>query len=271
MSIELDIDDAGRVTTAVVEEQCEQSPHTRRGLRRMKVQFRTGSEEEREQVGAALSGGKVTGRSEYGARLKVTNHSYSYTQGSDVTTFTVTVEEVEDLRCDAIVLGGTLELVPDGYAEDFRHGAVVVTFTATTSGEQTDQFEALLLDHEAPHYFPVVRRGVSDTPMRMRFGRCLYRDNDDGRRNHKVVLVQDLYDDRDDQPFKGFSHPETDRLEDAVVVLQQTVDGLLDLLVRKGVATQDDASGIRDGARQVTRRAHRQFDRTEDDDDFSVD
>lgn len=271
MGIELDIDATGTVNAAIIDEQRETSPHTGRPLRRMEVQFRTGSEQERAHVSSALSGGKVTGTSDDGASFKVASHSHSYQQGSDVTTFTVTVEELENLSCDAVVLDEALELVPERYAEQHRDGAIVVELTTTTFGADTDAFESLLLDDEPPHYFQVVRRGLSETPLRMRFGRCLYRDNDDGSRQHKVVLAQDAYDDRDEPPFRGFNHPEMARIEDAVVTLQQTVDHLLGLLVGNGVVSAADATAIRKGSQEVTPRARRQFDRTQHDDDFTVD
>lgn len=89
--------------------------------------------------------------------------------------------------------------------------------------------------------------------MRMRFGRCLYRDDDGGVRTHRVVLVQDVYDDRDEQPFKGVNEPEMRRAEDAVVVLQQTVDRLLELLVANGAVSEADAAAVRDESQDVSR------------------
>ena len=270
MSIELDIDGTGTVSAAVLDRQEEDSPHTGRAIRRLEVQFRTGSEQAREHVSAALSAGKVTGTSDDGATFTVANHSHSYQHGSDVTTFTVTVEEVEPLSCDRVVLDGAVELVPEQYQEEFRDGAVGVYLTATTLGPETEAFEALLLDHDPPHYFLVVRHGISETPMTMRFGRCLYRDRDDGTREHKVVLVQDVYDDRDELPFKGFHQPEMRRAEEAIVALQGTVGRLLDVLVASDVLRKEQAAAVRDDASLDVRRARRQFDRSEDDDDFTV-
>src|SRR5690606_17254569 len=132
----------------------------------------------RERVVKALTDGKVTGRSDDDARFKVGRHSHSFIQGSEVTTFTVQVMEVEDLSCGAVLLDGSVELVPDLYGEEYRDGAVVAAFVTTTPAETTDAFEDFRL-HQDRDYFHVVRRGVSGDELRMRFGRCLYRDNDD--------------------------------------------------------------------------------------------
>lgn len=148
MNIELDIESTGAVNAAVLKEEQEQSPHTGRPLRRLEAQFKTGSDQAREQISDALSGGKVTASGDDGARFKVASHSHSYTQGSNVTTFTVEVEEVEDLRCDKVVLDGTVELTPVQYSEELTDGAVIVTLVASTSGDSTDAFEALLVGQE---------------------------------------------------------------------------------------------------------------------------
>lgn len=270
MSIELDIDGDATVTASFVDEEYGESPHTGRSLRRVEAQFRTGSEAARDDVLAALAAGKVTARMADGPTFKVTSRSHSYQQDSPFTTFTVSLDEVEDLACEAVVLDGSVELAPDKYRERFDHNAVIVELTGTTSGGETETLEALLA-HDRPHYFPVVRRGVQEEPLRMRFGRCLYQDNDDGFRRHRVVLVQDTFDEGEEPPFKGFNQPEMGRVLDAVVQLQQTVEALVDGLVAAGTLPPDAAAGIRERSQEVRRSALRQFDRTEDEDHFTLD
>ncbi len=270
MSIELDIDGIGTVTADIVHEQHGTSPHTGRSLHGMEAQFRTGTEAARDQVLEALAAGKVTAHTPDGATFKVTSRSHSYQQGSPFTTFTVSVDEVEDIACEAVVLGGSVELAPDEYRERIRQDTIIVEFTATTSGGDTEAFEALL-GQDRPHYFPVVRRGVQDEPLRMRFGRCLYQNKDDGSRRHRVVLVQDDYDEQEKPPFRGFNEPEMRRVQDAVVVLQQTVDALVDRLVAAGALPAESAADVRERYQEVRRGALRQFDRTEDEDDFTLD
>jgi hypothetical protein len=266
MSIELEIA-GGHVTAAVTHDEQEISPHTGRPVRRVEAQFHTGSEATREQVVNALSSGEIRVRTPDGANFRVTRRSHSYEQGSQVTTFTVVLDEIEELACDAVVLDGSLELVPDQYQEQFKDNAIIIELTTTTFSADTEAFENLL-DRDRPQYFPVVRRGVQDHALRMRFGRCLFHDNADGSRRHKVLLVQDTYDEREDQQFKGFNWPEMQRVQEAVVVLQQTVEGLLDRLVAAGTLSSDDSEAIRDGAQEVSQRQLRQFDRTADEHDL---
>lgn len=266
MSIELEVAE-GHVTAAVIHEEQETSPHTGRPLRRMEAQFRTGSEAARSEVVDSLSSGEIKARTPDSATFKVTRHSHSYEQRSQVTTFTVVLDEIEELACDAIVLDRSLELVPDQYQEQFEDNAIIIELTTTTSSADTEAFENLL-DHDRPHYFPVVRRGIQDHALKMRFGRCLFHDNADGSRRHKIVLVQDTYDERENQQFKGFNWPEMQRVQEAVVVLQQTVEGLLDRLVAAGTLSSDDSEAIREGAREMTQRQLRQFDRTADEHDL---
>ncbi len=258
--IELEVAEE-HVTAAVIHEEQENSPHTGRPVRRVEAQFRTGSEAARERVVDALSSGEIKAQTPDPANFKVTGHSHSYEQGSQVTTFTLVLDEIEELACDAVVLDGSLELVPDQYQEQFEDNAIIIELTTTTSSADTEAFENFL-GHDRPHYFPVVRRGVQDHALRMRFGRCLFHDNADGSRRHKIVLVQDTYDEGENQRFKGFNWPEVQRVQEAVVVLQQTVEGLLDRLVAAGTLSSDDSEAIRDGAQEVTQRQLRQFDRT---------
>ncbi|CAM5698587.1 hypothetical protein [Streptomyces canus] len=77
-------------------------------------------------------------------------------------------------------------------------------------------------DDTAPHparrgprtheFFDVIRRGISDQPLRMRFGRRLWQRAGEGARRHNLVLIADEDKPRAaPDPLALVSQPQLDR------------------------------------------------------------
>lgn len=262
MSIELVID-AESIEAAVVDRDETISPHTEATLAVVKVEFRTLGVAARNRVLEVLKQGEVTVGSVGGKLFKVAERSHSYQDGSDLTFFTLTLEETEVLNADRVVLDGSLALVPTRYREEYRDGAILVHFVATPGADESAELEAML--GEGRRYFPVVSEGVRDHLLDMRFGQCLYQDNQDGSRTHLLLLVQREYDEAgDDRQFPGFNEPEISRLKETVASLQELVAAMVERLMATGTLSAEDAEAIRSRGEAVGREGLRQFDRVED-------
>ncbi|MFJ3966081.1 hypothetical protein [Streptomyces sp. NPDC090036] len=248
-----------------------ESAHTGRLLRRIAVELRVSSER-REELDAELKAATGTdGRPLRGASLNwsVSDSRYSYTVGAqpDVSTYQLELQEWEDLRSSAVEVGG-LALTPGAYREWIDDGGeyLVLTFVTETAGEQGQRLEELVVDR-SERYFDVIRRGVSDTPVRMRFGRCLWQETAPGTKRHNLTLVAD--EGREQSKSHSFAllkEPQLSRTTEAVVATAQAFAVLLDELEVQGVLSKEAADKVRAAAvpHELTARESRQFSRTFD-------
>lgn len=256
-----------RIPVAVTERVETESPYTGRQLDTLEVEFRLLSVDARERFAEMLRDRDATVESESGKRYEASLRSQSYQDASPITHFTVELKEVEEIRATRVVIDGSLALVPDRYDERYDDGAIAIRLTTTTTEALTDQLEAAITGGE--QYFPVVREGVQEEPLEVRFGRCLWEDQPDGSRKHFIVLVERSWDEeRDRPPFKGPHEPEIRRLEEAVASLQSLVRDLADQLVAAGTLSAVDVDAISERTKAVAPPQLRQFDRAKDIDDF---
>lgn len=71
-----------------------------------------------------------------------------------------------------------MRIVPGMYRERADEDTITVTVVAELSGEDDEHLEELLREPGA--WYDVTRRGISDTPVRMRFGRCVWQRTEEG-------------------------------------------------------------------------------------------
>jgi hypothetical protein len=263
MTIDIIVDESK--VAALVRSQDERvSPHTGRSLAILNVEARIATDKGRsDDIARSLREQSAAVRTADGRRFAVRSSSLMHIGQSPLTTVTMELEEVEDVIATAVVIGDSLRLVPERYREEYRNGAVILEMTVATAGEATIAFEEAHDGRVEGVYFPVIREGVQDEPLLMRFGHCVWQEREDGSRLHLIILVQDTYDANNNLKLRGFNEPDLSRAKDAIVALQTIVDTLLRTIVDAGLMTSDQASALRRDSKNVSLQQLRQFDRAD--------
>jgi hypothetical protein len=164
------------IPAEVVEERI--SPHTGNTLRRLESDLTVPASEAR-KITAVLQDDRQLvddqGR-RWTGRLAV--QSYGDPQG--LHNLQINWDEQEHFEAEAVEFEG-LVLRPLRYEERAGEGGgISLSFRARLSDDETEALRTLQRSEE--RYFPVIRRGISDGPRRMRFGRVLWQALDDQAR-----------------------------------------------------------------------------------------
>jgi hypothetical protein len=233
------------------------SPHTGANLERLTVSAIITGEEANESFGGFLQSANPAGVpevAEAGAiakRWSVGNHSWSHTDGNASYHHTIELIELETLVADRLCLGD-LEVVPYAYEERFDDDRLVIEARVAVPQDQHGQLKVMLTEAGS---FQVVRRGISDEPIEMRFGVCYWSPADSGFK-HTLVLVDVR------QPEAGNVWAQTFQWVRAVrqqsVKTAAIVDSLLDALVASRSMTSEETAVVRDDAQR--RLADIEFD-----------
>jgi hypothetical protein len=108
-------------------------------------------------------------------------------------------------------------------------------------------------------YFDVVRVGISDVPIRMRFGRCLWQKTDSCRA-HLLRLVAEAADHEQSRRPLSWFQPELSILEGKAAAAQEGIDALLGELHAAGTLPASALSAVRGRMEQAWIKRARDFD-----------
>jgi hypothetical protein len=162
----------------------------------------------------------------------------SYSISDDHYSFNVTLQEAENLEVDVLVLNGT-EVVPRRYAEKTYGEGIEVEALVHMEGEALDVVRTLIT---TSHYFPVVRKGISDAPVQMRFGMCGWSAEGAGRLYHLILV--DRRSDREDKNPSIVDHERLARRQ-TLIFRAELLERLLKRLVQKGVLTVGEVEELK--------------------------
>ncbi len=242
----------------------EASPHTGRLLRRVQVTFSVAAEES-DEVGKALTKAHTTEgalRGEDGFRWLVTGSSHSYSDGDRVHRHSVELREDEEIKAERLELLG-LELAPTKYQEEVGNGGILIVARVDPDAATDEALERALTDERDELYFDVLRVGVSEKMLRMRFGRCLWQKTDGGRA-HLLRLVSQQGDDEETQRGLMLFQPELGHLERKVAAAEEAIEAILAELQSAGVLSESAAPAIRARVDEAWEKRKREFDETRD-------
>ncbi|WP_371095138.1 hypothetical protein [Streptomyces sanglieri] len=242
------------------------SAHTGRQLRRVELELQVPGDlqddlESDLKAAAAPAGQPLAGED---ATWLVSSHSYSYTDNAQPLVYThrLELQEVENLQASTVEVAG-LTLVPIQYNEDIDEEALLVFLVTDVSGEEGERLEKLIVTQE-DQYVDVVRRGVSETPVRMRFGRCLWQQGEGDTRRHNLTLVAD--EGQSDRPLgiAALNQPQLGRTMEKTVANAKALDLLVEQLRSQGILTEEAATSIKTAAlpHDLTPQEGREFCRT---------
>lgn len=261
----------------VIEDDPGMSRWSGKPLRRIKFQLRVADGNEHESLQAELAGsadGPAIVQGFDGAQWRVSSHSYSYMNNMPPV-HSIELTEEEQLRLDRIEFDG-LALTPERWSLE-GNDELRLSFVISMAPEGHQQFETILrrrrlADTDSEIYFPVSLVGITEQPVNMRFGRCLWQDLGGGRGRHEIVLVPQEGDVRQtgypalDQLFQ----PSLDRLKEGAIRSRNKLDALLTELGSAGILDGNAITRINSAADAPLSFADaREFDRALDLDDFS--
>ncbi|MGW4492696.1 hypothetical protein [Streptomyces sp. NPDC004376] len=249
------------------------SPHTGRSLRRYALEFRVAGDRQDELNDelAAASGDEAKPLLGPDAAWIVTGNRYSFSTGDqhDMYTYRLEIQEVEDLSVSALELPG-LTLTPLSYKER-TEGVLAATFVVEVSGDDVARLEELIVARDDQQYFDVIRRGISDEPVRMRFGRCLWQEEGTDVRRHNLTLVADEGEPPVKLPILALiNEAQLARTTERAVATAQGLDALVEELRSDGVLSDEAVARIRAAAapHAITAREAREYSRTSRLDDY---
>ena len=164
---------------------------------------------------------EIYGR-EFSAKVKRTMTSSK----SRYKSYVLELNECTVKKITGLEFGGMI-FEPYEISQHISNQAVVISAKMLVTPEQFVKINEIKYC-QADKYFSVVRKGISETPLQMRFGRNLWSDSD-GMYKMAIVLVEQEYDKCDDK-LQGFSEPELSIVINQVKQLRATNKFLLDIL-----------------------------------------
>jgi len=214
------------------------SPHTGRPLRRLSSDITIPAADAR-LLATILQAPQLV--DEHGAEWSGRIETESYRDVQGLHNLRIGWEEQEQLQADAVEFEG-LSLRPLRYEEIIDDDALTISFRARLTSTETETLRGLQqFRAKDDRYFLVVRRGVSDQPRRMRFGRVLWHALEGGDVEHEITLAEDVYDMTPRTAFRALAgEPQVGHLLSTVEQLLGERDALLDVLKSGGVF--DDAA-----------------------------
>ena len=173
-------------------------------------------------------------------------------------------DEGKNMQVETLRFGG-LSLNPYTYEEDPEDGLMIRAKVRIRSAEQD---ELLRLKKEG-EFVSVERIGISDEPVQMRLGRCLW--SQDGEMiKQEINLVDEAWDDNHDRSswLARLDEPFRSRSRELAVEKAEQFERLVDALVKSEVLTPDQAHDVLNVPEESLWRRDRLFLRVDDLDAF---
>jgi hypothetical protein len=250
------------LTPQLISESFEISKHSGKQLRKLTVALRANEMRAKDDLikfGSDRVVAKVEGLDRPEIDFTISSSSYSYRDGSPVTTFTWELTEIEVINVKTVYLEN-IRLSPYHYFEEFDDkGHLSITMRV----ELNDEEERSLRD--LPLYFAVTREGISVDPLDMRFGQIIWSQSHDKYKLH-LNIVDKRVDDGGIN--RGLFSPTMGNMEVAISKGALRLDSILEKLVEKNVITLEEKEEILTPNKTALALKTRQLDRVDDIDDF---
>jgi hypothetical protein len=228
----------------------EESAHTHKQLRTGTATFQVADPDLQmatlDTVSRASQGDPLVGVMEDGSttEFSVRGSSYSSRGNGSPWAHSVDLREAERLMPDALLVD-SLELKPYRYEERSEEPGIVITCFIEVDRSEADRVTGKLRQHQTTAYFPVVRKGLEDSPREMRFGRgCLWSEHG-ATTKFELILVEKAFDEAN-KPLPDI-YPEIRGVMRQVARNTAFLDLLAADLVANGQLTKDRLLAIRQG------------------------
>lgn len=195
---------------------------------------------------------------------KVTSNSYSY-QGNNpnedtIYNYNLHFEEVVNVQVEALQISG-LSIKPYKYSHEYDNG-IIVTVSVNLTKDDYDKFKKI---QDGDRYFSVVRQGISEKVISMRFGRVIWSEHEDFIKVN-LVLVEECYD--TNATNKGLLEPEKSNIMSMLAFQKNLNNELIKILIDKEVVSQSEIDFIKDKAKNDLKETQKLYYKVEDVDEF---
>jgi hypothetical protein len=253
--IELQLPEGRSICVTVRRRTTGISPHTDQELEEVHGWVTTDDPETHRWLSVTLRGlGDATVRSadqqgEPAGRWQVSWNSYGESAGTH--TYGLILRELEELSLEALLID-SMELHPYEYREELVDEGLTIWAKLVGSHADVTRINRLIRTRQS---FPVIRRGIQETPREMRLGVAEWSEYED-RIKYRLVLV-DREINENMRAELGHIQERNDRA--AFGYYANLVDRLADLFVEKGVIDRHELDSIREVARAQPGVARHEF------------
>lgn len=187
---------------------------------------------------------------------KICNYSYMYSRDdkneNTVYNFTLKLEEIVRLDLELLKIGD-LEVKPYEYKEDYDD-ALIIEAKIKLSKDEMDLFKSI---ENGERYFKVVRKGINDKAISMRFGRNIWSEEND---NFKVsiILVEDVYDINENN-IHDVSEIQLQNIMNMLAYQKNLNNELMKLLLDKNILTDTELDEVKNKSQNNIKDVCREF------------
>lgn len=183
--------------------------------------------------------------------------NYSITN-NDQYSYSVVLREVEKFELTSLEFNG-LVFHPLRYREEFKANALYAhALVKVSSGDERNQIRELI---ETGARLSVIRHGINEEPIQMRFGMCGW--TDDGEDYKYELYLVDLKHDEGQGPRHIVSIERQNR-HDWLAFQIGLTEKLCDALVQKALLTQEEVDALKDDTLREIRTYRHLFTRVGD-------
>jgi hypothetical protein len=252
--------DFGDFTAPVIvsEETSETSPHTGKELRVVRGEINARGEDVHEVFSRALEEQGPDGISSHETPIDPRQQWIvkrgNYSIRGDQYQYQVTLREVETFEIESLVING-FDLQPTRYKEEPSKEIMHIKAVVIVPDDTRDELRRLIREGD---YFPVIRRGINDNPIEMRFGMCGWSEHPEGTK-YSLILVDRRYDEVSDDDRKlHITSVQAEQRHSALAYRIELVEELIGLLIGKGVLGVEEVEEAREKARErIWEREHK--------------
>ena len=174
-------------------------------------------------------------------RFKARRKGYSSSNNLDFRIYFIEFEECCSKTITNLEIEG-MYLEAYNISQEISNKAIVINAKAVVTKEQFEEINQLKCGNEK--YFSVIRTGIDDIPLRMRFGRNLWSEKE-GIIKLRLVLVEEEYDkNKEKEPFHGFAQPELSIAIRKIKQLESINERLIRVLLNNKFITQEEKNEI---------------------------
>ncbi|MEG1482844.1 hypothetical protein [Clostridium sp.] len=185
-------------------------------------------------------------------QYKVRSNSYSYAGNKidheTVYNYNLTFEQVIEKEIKALKIGD-LEVIPYRVKQKYDD-AVIISASIKLSKDEKKIFDSI---EDREGYFDVVRVGINDKAIKMRFGTNIWSEHEDYFKVN-TILVEEKYD-----HVKGLFQPQMQNIMNMLAYHRNLNKELINLLVNKGLVDDSDIDELKGKAQLEINEAHRLF------------
>lgn len=182
-----------------------------------------------------------------GQNFEIDDSSYSYRDMFNDENIeyhhTWMLSQIESKTINNLIISG-VNISPYFYEEEIDHESLIIFFNSEVSYELFEELNKIKLEKNN-EYFSVVREGINDTVVEMRFGQIIWsHDSTTDKVKFKATLVEKSYDKNSDNSFSLFD-PEFYNMQDSIAENKETLYNLINILLEKDIISNAELEELK--------------------------